>query len=295
MQIPAERRFLVGQKSFAAQEWQLPDAQGRMLPVIGLHGWLDNSATFTRLAPLLRGVHLMALDMAGHGQSDHRSADATYNLVEDVGDVIAIANALGWEKFLLLGHSRGAAVAMLAAGAFPERVQGVALIDGIIPLPQKEADAPADLARAVMDAETYRHKKPRRFASIEIAIEARLRGMFKLSRQAATLLTERGVRPYENGFTWSTDPRLMATSSSKLSVEQIRAFLGRLDMPVRLLLATEGLSELRAGMQRVVSGFPGLDVRDVKGGHHLHLEAEAPLVADELNGFFTELSEGCAL
>ena len=47
-------------------------------PVLALHGWLDNAASFARLAPKLQGLRIVALDFAGHGHSDHRAAGAGY-------------------------------------------------------------------------------------------------------------------------------------------------------------------------------------------------------------------------
>ena len=48
------------------------------LPVIALHGWLDNANSFARLAPKLDGLRIIALDMAGHGHSGHRPPGAGY-------------------------------------------------------------------------------------------------------------------------------------------------------------------------------------------------------------------------
>ena len=35
-------------------------------PILALHGWLDNAASFSRLAPLLLDVDVVAIDLPGH-------------------------------------------------------------------------------------------------------------------------------------------------------------------------------------------------------------------------------------
>ena len=49
------------------------------VPVIALHGWLDNANSFARLAPKLTGLRIVALDLAGHGHSAHRPPGASYS------------------------------------------------------------------------------------------------------------------------------------------------------------------------------------------------------------------------
>ncbi len=46
------------------------------LPVIALHGWLDNANSFARLAPQLKGLRIVAQDLAGHGSAEHRPPGA---------------------------------------------------------------------------------------------------------------------------------------------------------------------------------------------------------------------------
>ena len=91
------------------------------IPVIALHGWLDNANTFARLAPRLHGLRIVALDLAGHGYSDHRPVGAGYALWDYAHDVLRVAEQLGWQRFALLGHSLGAMVAAgESTGALPD-------------------------------------------------------------------------------------------------------------------------------------------------------------------------------
>ena len=78
------------------------------VPVLALHGWLDNAASFARLAPKLDGLRIVALDFAGHGHSEHRPAGAGYALWDYAYDVLQVAEQFGWQRFSILGHSMGA-------------------------------------------------------------------------------------------------------------------------------------------------------------------------------------------
>jgi pimeloyl-ACP methyl ester carboxylesterase len=280
--MPREIQLTINGSNLSAQEW---GEQGE-LPVLALHGWLDNSASFSALAPQLRGVHLIAIDMAGHGKSDHRPGVGPYHIWDDVPDVFAIADFFGWEKFALLGHSRGAIVAMLAAGTFPERITHVALVEGLLPEPGSVTDAPQQLATSIKTMQVLAKKSLSIYASLDEAITARERGMFPLSRTAATILTERGVKVVAGGFAWSTDQRLFAPSAIKLTREHIQVFIQRITAPIKLILAQDGIPKRFSNYQREISVFPNVDVHNLPGGHHLHMEQESGLVANSLNLFF---------
>ena len=49
------------------------------------------------------------MDFTGHGKSSHRPSDSSYFFMERVPEVIGVADALNWDKFVLCGHSMGAA------------------------------------------------------------------------------------------------------------------------------------------------------------------------------------------
>lgn len=283
---PRELLLKVNGLEFAAQEWGEPG----QLPVLALHGWLDNAASFYKLAPQLHNLHIVAPDLAGHGQSSHRPGQTAYTPWDDINDILAIADHLGWSRFALLGHSRGAIIGSLAAGTFPERFIGLGLIEGMLPEPALAHDVPLQLASAINGLRAQQQKTPSVYTNIEVAIKARERGLFPLSNEAATALTLRGVVQREGGFSWSSDPRLMAPPVLKLSREQLAAFVNRITAPVTLLLARDGLPKLYANYLGEVESFSNVTYELLDGGHHLHMEQESYTVAEKLNRFFATLS-----
>ena len=279
---PRELHFIVNGMQFAGQEW------GRTgdLPVLALHGWLDNSASFFALAPRLKKLHIVAIDLAGHGRSERRPGQMAYTPWDDITDVLAIADFMGWKRFALLGHSRGAIISALTAGAFPERVICMGLIEGFLPEAAPAEETPKQLARAIEGLRAQQNKIPSLYPDLAVAIKARERGMFPLGNQAATALTERGVVQQSDGYSWSTDPRLLAPSIIRLSREQLAAFVHNLNMPLKLLLANDGLPKLYSNYLKELTNFPHIIYELIDGGHHLHMEKEADGVAEKLNDFF---------
>ena len=141
---PVERRFRAYGQELAGLQWP-----GEGEPVLALHGWLDNAASFQPLAEPL-GHPLVALDFAGHGHSEHRPRHQATHYVDHVRDVLAVADQLGWDRFVLVGHSMGAGVACLFAATFPERVSRLVLIEGLGP-PATAADEVAPNLRKAID------------------------------------------------------------------------------------------------------------------------------------------------
>lgn len=256
-------------------------------PVLALHGWLDNAMSFARLAPRLPGLRIVALDLAGHGHSGHRAAGAGYQLWDYAQDVLAVADQLGWSRFALLGHSLGAIVATLLAGALPERIERLALIDGMFPLTHDPEQAPAKLGEALRAQLALGDKRRPVYASVERAVEARLRGGYLLSREAAELLASRGLTAVPGGYTWRSDPRLTLPSPLRLTRAHAEAFACAVRCPVALVLAEQGLPLQRGEWLALIERLP-IRVQRLPGGHHLHLddEAGAQAVADCFKALF---------
>lgn len=277
-----EREFQIKGRRIAARCWH----DAALPPVLALHGWQDNAASFDRLAPLLPGYHVVAMDFAGHGLSDWRADGMRYHSLDHVDDVLAVADQLGWEKFRLLGHSMGAGMSVLLAGALPERIAQVVLIDGLGPYAGEPEQAPQILREAVLEWRDYEPRPERVFASLEAAVAARQRGFTPLSEAAARTLCTRSVKAVPGGFSWTMDRRVRHHSSLRLSEAQIRAFLENITAPVLLLLAANGFpgaAEIFAPRWASVRHGKSLTL---PGGHHLHLDDNPEAVAAAITEFF---------
>ncbi|RYZ99951.1 MAG: alpha/beta fold hydrolase [Moraxellaceae bacterium] len=277
-----ELNFNVDGLQFAAQAWGNPEH----FPIMALHGWLDNSASFFALAPLLNNVYIVALDMAGHGQTSHRLGSFPYNIWEDVAEIFSVADQLGWKEFGLLGHSRGAIIATIAAGTFPDRISYLGLIEGLLPEPTRSEDTPKQLALSIKGIQAQSQKSLSVYPDVATAIKARERGMFPLSHAAAKALTERGLRKVDGGYHWSTDQRLLVPSAIKLLPEQMSAFVTRIACPIKLILADKGMPTLFPSYVDSVKAYSHITVTHLPGGHHLHMEHEVTEVASVFNLFF---------
>ncbi|UFH51503.1 alpha/beta fold hydrolase [Pseudomonas sp. KNUC1026] len=256
------------------------------MPCIALHGWLDNAGSFARLTPRLASLRLLALDMAGHGLSGHRAAGADYPLWAYAEDVLHVAAALGWQRFSLIGHSLGAIVSVQLAAACPERIERLALIDGLLPPTEAASEGPARLGQALAERLALGSKRKPVYAEAERALLARQRGRLPLSEEGARLLAERGLMAVPGGFTWRTDPRLMLASAQRLQPEQALAYARAVSCPALLILAEGGLLEAQ---RPLIAELP-FEQAILPGGHHLHLddEAGAILVAGCINRFFKD-------
>jgi pimeloyl-ACP methyl ester carboxylesterase len=100
-------------------------------PLLLVHGFTGAKEDFTpwldRLADA--GWHAVAPDLRGHGASSKPTADAAYSFEILADDVLRLADALGWGRFALLGHSMGGMVAQFMARKAAARLDGLILMD----------------------------------------------------------------------------------------------------------------------------------------------------------------------
>jgi len=131
-------RIKVGEVSLAVED------HGAGVPVILLHGFPLSSQMWLPLrAAIEEAARLITPDLRGFGASDKPAG--SYGMDVFAADIVAVANALGLDRFILGGHSMGGYVALRIAATCPERLLGLILVDS-----KAEADG-AD-ARARRDA-----------------------------------------------------------------------------------------------------------------------------------------------
>jgi pimeloyl-ACP methyl ester carboxylesterase len=98
-------------------------------PIMLLHGIGGCGVDWEPLARTLAATcPVIALDARGHGDSDW-SPEAAYSGDAHFADLATALDALGIDTCILGGYSMGGGVAILAAGAMPERVAGLVVID----------------------------------------------------------------------------------------------------------------------------------------------------------------------
>lgn len=272
-----------------ARVWGNPESPR----VLGLHGWLDNAATFDHIAPLLPNIQLVSVDFPGHGFSDFLPTCGNYNNPERAIQMLQVAEALGWTEFSIIGHSLGGIVAQLMAAILPERVKKVVLIDVFGGISQPANTFISQMRKYFLGKE--RVLPHTIYPNREIAAERRAQSNLTqaISLEAARTLVEGGMREVPGGFSWTFDFRLQFPSLVMLTDEQIDAILENFKTECLLILGSRGMikeytrAESLRSFKKILSSsgnFDHIRVHEIEGGHHVHLENPEP-VAKLINEF----------
>lgn len=277
------------------------------LPIIALHGWLDNSASFDVLAPQLSDVHLLAPDLAGHGHSDRYQGLSDYPVWSEIMAIFEMADHMGWQEFALIGHSRGAMMSLLAASVFPERISHLVLLDALGPFPVAAEQLPNRMQKSVCEMKRRLKRKLSCYKTYEDAIYARRQSEFgQLMQPTAERLATRGLTKLPQGYHWHGDGKLWAPSMAALTKEQISACMENISAKILIALATKGLRDKckididEDEFTRLLNDSQidtdyavqfrqllnqGAVCKEFEDGHYLHMESSAEAVACEVQSF----------
>jgi pimeloyl-ACP methyl ester carboxylesterase len=247
--------------------------------VLALHGWLDNAASFLPLAHALPGLDLVAPDLPGHGTSDHLPPGMDYSFAAAVHTVLDVADALGWERFALLGHSMGAGIASLVAAACPERIERLVAIEALGALAEVPERTVARLRDAVAATRALPGKRLRVFPDLAPAVRARMKAN-GLDEPSARLLVERGVVAVDGGWSWSSDPRLTLPTMVRMTEAQVEDLVAGIACPTKVVFADPAQPYLPDALRRARAALlPNGELAVLEGGHHLHMDQPQAVAA----------------
>src|SRR5262249_19525104 len=102
--------------------------EGPGVPLLLVHGGGGDRSHWARLLPLLTGRRGVTYDQRGYGESPPRK-NAGESLAAMARDTVAVADGLGLDRPVLVGHSFGGSVVAEAVGARPDRFAGAVFLD----------------------------------------------------------------------------------------------------------------------------------------------------------------------
>lgn len=271
--------------------------------VVACHGITANHRSFAALAAALvardADVSLYALDHRGRGGSS--AVPGPFGLEAHARDVVTVLDHLGVSEVapaVLVGHSMGAYVAANAAELAGNRVGGVVLIDGALPIAvELPADTPIEaVVRSVIGPALDRLDAT--FASPDDYV-AMWREHPAVGGAYFNDVAEAYVRYdlIEDGGTWRSPvsrEAVLVDGASVLQDERARSALDRIGTPTTLLWAPRGLLDQTPGLlppEVVEAALPRLPhvraqrVDDVNHYSVLFGERGAGAVADAIVGY----------
>lgn len=176
--------------------WGDPSNPGLVL----VHGGAAHAHWWSFLAPLLlHRFSVIALDLSGHGDSGRRDAYPRRVWAQELMAVIEHASFIG--PPIVVGHSMGGFVSIVAAALHGDRLAGTVIVDSPVRRPDPESQ---EGRRGRM------FSNPKTYPDIATALRHfRLVPPQPCANQfILDYIAERSLKPVEGGFTWKFDPNI---------------------------------------------------------------------------------------
>jgi esterase len=244
-------------------------------PILILHGaGYYDSVDWIEVATELAadGREVVAFDARGYGRSTW-SPSVDYSLDAQLGDITALLDHLGWDKPVLLGHSRGGSFTLRFASVHEQRVGAVIFADSC---PGRTARGPAPVGgpRAATNGaiETV-------YATLAEALASTSRDPNSLEDAFKRARLEQIFTPVEGGGYRLAlrDPNFQQGGSG--GPFDGWAALAGLQVPTLIIRATRSLSFDEAAVARVRREVSHASYTEIDSGHDLANEAPAALIA----------------
>ena len=234
---PLSHKLIANGLEHHLYEWAPPAGAEETGIALLLHGYMDAAGTWDLVAPELAaaGLRVMAPDMRGFGEGPRAPPGSYYYFPDYIADIAALIPMLPSAPLFLVGHSMGGTVASLYAGARPERVTKLALLEGVGPPDHPHEVVPDRMVRWLkdLDAQAARADADRSTFTKEDALR---RLMMNHPRVALDVLKTRLPHlTYEvagGRVAWRFDPLHKTTSPTPFFSASYVAYARRVTCPV---------------------------------------------------------------
>ena len=256
----------------AIREWGPKDGY----PIIALHGWLDNLASYIPLVGdanwlIENNFRFIAMDSAGHGHSSHRPKGQSYAILDYVDDLHQLTRNLELsDKPILLGHSMGGGIATIYAGTEVAKLAGLILIESLGPYSNEASNAAEQLSKHLAQKHRHQSQKITTYEDIREIVKLRT-SKSDLSEPLVELLVRRSMKQTPEGYQWRSDPRLRVPSAMYLSHQQVEAFVADIDIETLIIYAEDGPWPNYPVLGERAELLKNKQVIGMTGGHHLHM------------------------
>jgi pimeloyl-ACP methyl ester carboxylesterase len=237
--------------------------EGDLPTVVLVHGGAAHSHWWDHVAPALSaGRRVIALDLSGHGDSDHRDE---YSIDHWATEVLAVAAAAATPDPILIGHSLGGIVTLAAALRAGSTLGGAVIVDSPLGDSSPEDDAAAD----------NQAFGPHRVYADRATVVARFRPV----PQQPTLpwvtahIADTSITEMVGGWAWKFDPAVFVRFP-------VLPELRRLDCRAAFFYGQTGM--VSPAMAAVITAGLGPDVPLIElpaSGHHVMLDEPLAFIA----------------
>ena len=297
---PPDRAYRVDAAgvAIAVHEWGSATAP----PLLAMHGGFDFARTFDVFAPLLAdgGWRVVSWDHRNHGDSD---LVAMHGFAADLRDAAWVMRNLTDRPVVVLGHSKGGALSLRLADAWPHLVSHLVNIDGM-PARRKMPDVSDTERTKMLSSEIEGWLDHRRQAAsgqrkpdtLEGLARRRAKMNPRLTHEWLSYLVSVGARHSLDGWRWKIDPQMRMGGFGPWRPDWAVEILSGLGMPFLGIIGDQpepmgweaSEDELRPFLPRHA------ELSVVKGtGHFVHIE-QPDLVADLVLHFLSRHAAGSA-
>jgi pimeloyl-ACP methyl ester carboxylesterase len=222
-------------------DWGNPDSP----PLLLVHGGRDHCRNWDWVAQALRhDWHVLAPDLRGHGDSQW-SPDGSYSMAAYIYDLAQLIHQQELAPVTIVAHSLGGMITLRYTGIYPEKVRRLVAIEGLGVTPRRAVERAKQpiaerMRRWIEEQRDLSGRMPRRYVSIEEALQRMQEANRYLSPEQARHLTQHAVNQNEDGtYSWKFDNYVRADRPYGMTQTETEALWGRIACPTLLVYGKE--------------------------------------------------------